>query len=191
MPPPSSAGRQHYLTAITKVDEQLVEVIDVEKVLAEIVPYNTRVSRDKLDDPVLARARGREVLLVDDSSVALVQLRETLSQLGMKLHVASDGLKALRMLKGWADAGEDVCEKLLMVFTDAEMPEMDGYRLTTEIRGDARLRGLYVVLHTSLSGSFNESMVKKVGCDNFLSKFQPDRLVDVVRQRLMLDHATA
>jgi two-component system chemotaxis response regulator CheV len=55
----------------------------------------------------------------------------------VKLHVASDGLKALRMLKGWADAGEDVCEKLLMVFTDAEMPEMDGYRLTTEIRNDA------------------------------------------------------
>ena len=48
-----------------------------------------------------------------------------------------------------------------MVFTDAEMPEMDGYRLTTEIRSDARLRKLYVVLHTSLSGSFNESMVKK------------------------------
>ncbi len=105
MPPPSSAGRQHYLTAITKVDEQLVEVIDVEKVLAEIVPYNARVSGDKLADPVLARARGREVLLVDDSGVALAQLRDTLSQLGMKLHVASDGLKALRMLKGWADAG--------------------------------------------------------------------------------------
>ncbi|WP_409264438.1 chemotaxis protein [Pseudomonas sp. KCJK9000] len=185
MPPPSSAGRQHYLTAITKVDDKLVEVIDVEKVLAEIVPYNARVSGDKLADPILARARGREVLLVDDSSVALAQLRDTLSQLGMKL--PSDGLKALRMLKGWADAGENICEKLLMVFTDAEMPEMDGYRLTTEIRNDARLRGLYVVLHTSLSGSFNESMVKKVGCDNFLSKFQPDRLVDVVKQRLLLD----
>ncbi|RCL22422.1 chemotaxis protein CheW [Pseudomonas sp. AFG_SD02_1510_Pfu_092] len=191
MPPPSSAGRQHYLTAITKVDEQLVEVIDVEKVLAEIVPYNARVSGDKLADPVLARARGREVLLVDDSSVALAQLRDTLSQLGVKLHVASDGLKALRLLQGWADAGEDVCKKLLMVFTDAEMPEMDGYRLTTEIRSDARLRQLYVVLHTSLSGSFNESMVKKVGCDNFLSKFQPDRLVEVVKQRLLLDAATA
>jgi CheW protein len=64
--------------------------------------------------------------------------------------------------------GRTSSEKLLMVFTDAEMPEMDGYRLTTEIRSDARLRKLYVVLHTSLSGSFNESMVKKVGCDNFL-----------------------
>ncbi|MNP07137.1 Chemotaxis protein CheV [compost metagenome] len=159
--------------------------------LAEIVPYNAKVSREKLADPVLARARGREVLLVDDSTVALAQLRETLSQLGVKMHVASDGLKALRMLKTWADAGEALSEKLLMVFTDAEMPEMDGYRLTTEIRNDPRLRGLYVVLHTSLSGSFNDSMVRKVGCDDFLSKFQPDKLVEVVRQRLMQDEVMA
>jgi two-component system chemotaxis response regulator CheV len=188
-PPPASAGRQHYLTAISRVDEQLVEIIDVEKVLAEIVPYSAKVSRDKLADPLLEKARGREVLLVDDSAVAVNQLRETLSQLGLKMHVASDGLKALNMLKAWAQAGEVLTDKLLMVFTDAEMPEMDGYRLTTEIRNDPRLRGLYVVLHTSLSGSFNDSMVRKVGCDNFLSKFQPDRLVDVVRERLLLDQA--
>ena len=191
LPPPASAGRHHYLTAISKVDEQLVEIIDVEKVLAEIVPYNAKVSPDKLADPLLERARGREVLLVDDSSVALAQLRETLSQLGIKMHVASDGLKAFNMLKAWADSGQVMTDKLLMVFTDAEMPEMDGYRLTTEIRKDPRLRSLYVVLHTSLSGSFNESMVKKVGCDNFLSKFQPDKLVEVVRQRLMLDEVPA
>ncbi|TRX74851.1 chemotaxis protein CheV [Pseudomonas mangiferae] len=187
LPPPGGAGRQHYLTAITKVDDQIVEVIDVEKVLAEIVPMSTRVSEDRLSDPVLERARGREVLLVDDSSVAISQLRDTLTQLGMKLHVASDGLKALNLLKKWADTGEVMTDKLLMIFTDAEMPEMDGYRLTTEIRQDPRLRGLYVVMHTSLSGSFNDAMVKKVGCDNFLSKFQPDKLVDVVRQRLQLD----
>jgi len=187
LPPPTSAGRQHYLTAITRVEDKLVEIIDVEKVLAEIVPYNAKVSKEKLEDTMLAKARGREILLVDDSTVALSQLRDTLSQLGAILHVASDGLKALRLLQKWADAGEDVCSKLLMVFTDAEMPEMDGYRLTTEIRQDPRLRELYVVLHTSLSGSFNESMVKKVGCDNFLSKFQPDKLVEVVRQRLEME----
>ncbi|MBV7564287.1 chemotaxis protein CheV [Pseudomonas sp. sia0905] len=187
LPPPGGAGRQHYLTAITKVDDQLVEIIDVEKVLAEIVPYDTRISGDRLADPLLEKARGREVLLVDDSSVALAQLRDTLTQLGIKLHVATDGLKGLNMLKAWADAGETITDKLLMMFTDAEMPEMDGYRLTTEIRQDPRLRDLYVVLHTSLSGSFNDAMVKKVGCDNFLSKFQPDKLVDVIRQRLALD----
>lgn len=183
-PPPGGAGRQHYLTAITKVEDRLVEIIDVEKVLAEIVPMNTRVSSDRLDDKLLCQTRGREVLVVDDSSVAISQLRDTLGQLGLRLHVATDGLRALQQLKRWADEGIDMEEKLLMVFTDAEMPEMDGYRLTTEIRNDPRLRDLYVVLHTSLSGSFNDAMVKKVGCDDFLSKFQPDQLVEVVRRRL-------
>lgn len=186
LPPPTTAGRQHYLTAITKVENQLVEVIDVEKVLAEIVPYDTSISPDRLTDPVLAHARGCEVLCVDDSIVALSQLRETLSQLGITVHTASDGLKGLNKLKAWADAGDVLNERLLMVFTDAEMPEMDGYRLTTEIRKDPRLKDLYVVLHTSLSGNFNLAMVQKVGCDNFLSKFQPEKLVDVIRERILM-----
>ncbi len=187
LPPPGGAGRQHYLTAITKVDEQIVEIIDVEKVLSEISPMSSKVSAEKLSDPLLEKAKGREVLLVDDSNVALTQLKETMAQLHIRTHIASDGLKALKMLQAWADAGLNIQEKLLMVITDAEMPEMDGYRLTTEIRSDPRLKDLYIVLHTSLSGSFNEAMVKKVGCDNFLSKFQPDKLVDMVRQRLLLD----
>lgn len=184
-PPPRGAGRAHYLTAITRLENmRLVEIIDVEKVLAEIVPFNTRVSDALLEDPLLERARGREVLVVDDSPTGVNQVRDTLAQLDLKLHVATDGLKALKMLKAWADAGEDINERLLMVITDAEMPEMDGYRLTTEIRQDPRLKDLYVVLHTSLSGNFNKAMVEKVGCDGFLSKFQPDQLVETVRTRL-------
>jgi two-component system chemotaxis response regulator CheV len=185
-PPPGGAGRQHYLTAITKFEDKLIEVIDVEKVLAEIVPYNVKVSRERLDNALLTRAKEREIMLVDDSSTALNQMRDTLMQLGLTFHIATDGLKALQKLKQWAADGIDVTEKLLMIITDAEMPEMDGYRLTTEIRQDPQLRDLYVVLHTSLSGSFNEAMVKKVGCNAFLSKFQPDLLVEAVRTRLSL-----
>jgi two-component system chemotaxis response regulator CheV len=185
LPPPGGAGRQHYLTAITKVDDQIVEVIDVEKVLSEISPMSSKISPDKLADPLLEKARGREVLLVDDSRVAMNQLKDTMAQLDIHTHSAGDGLKALTQLQKWADEGINVPEKLLMVITDAEMPEMDGYRLTTEIRNDSRLKDLYVVMHTSLSGSFNEAMVKKVGCNDFLSKFQPDKLVEMIRQRLL------
>lgn len=71
-----------------------------------------------------------------------------------------------------------------MLITDAEMPEMDGYKLTHEIRSDKRMSSLFVTLNTSLSGSFNKAMVEKVGCDRFISKFQPDLLVDVVQQKL-------
>ncbi len=75
-------------------------------------------------------------------------------------------------------------ERLLMVVTDAEMPRMDGYRLTTELRADPRFKGLFIVLHTSLSGAFNEAMIEKVGCDRFLSKFKPEELAALVKERV-------
>lgn len=184
LPPPDGVGKQNYLTAITKVNDRIVEIIDVEKVLAEISPYNTKVSEDVIDDELLSLAKGLEVLVVDDSSVALAQCTGTLEFMGITVHTASNGKMGLEMLKSWAAQDEDVPTKLLMMITDAEMPEMDGYRLTREIREDPRLKDLYIVLHTSLSGSFNKAMVQKVGCDDFLSKFQPDKLATVIQGRI-------
>ncbi|WVM93729.1 response regulator [Halopseudomonas pachastrellae] len=162
---------------------RLVEIIDVEKVLAEIVPFNTRVSDALLEDP-LQRARGREVLVVDDSPTGVNQVRDTLGAARPAAACGNRRTESPAHAAGLGRCGEDLNERLLMVITDAEMPEMDGYRLTTEIRKDPRLKDLYVVLHTSLSGNFNKAMVEKVGCDGFLSKFQPDQLVEVVRNRL-------
>ena len=116
--------------------------------------------------------------------MGLSQVKETVGQLGLRILTCRDGATALRQLKKWADDGVDVTRKLVMVITDAEMPEMDGYRLTREIREDPRLKDLYVVLHTSLSGTFNKAMVQKVGCDDFLSKFEPDKLAQVVQDRI-------
>ncbi len=184
LPPPGGAGRQHYLTAITKVDDQIVEIIDVEKVLAEIITYDVRISSEVLDEEILPQMQGRRVLIVDDSSTARNQVRETLAQLGLEVIECQDGLQALKLLKGWCDAGKKVTDEIMLMITDAEMPEMDGYRLTHEVRSDPRMSDLFITLNTSLSGNFNEAMVKKVGCDRFISKFQPDLLVDVAQQRM-------
>lgn len=67
-----------------------------------------------------------------------------------------------------------------MVISDVEMPEMDGYTLTTEIRKDPRLAGLFVILHTSLSGVFNQALVEKVGANRFLAKFDAEEFANVV-----------
>lgn len=184
MPPPKGTGKSHYLTAITKVDGRIVEIIDVEKVLAEIVPYETNISDDLVDLDVMERTAksGLKVLTVDDSAIARSQVKETLTSIGIEVIQASDGLEGLHILKKMASEGP-INSQLLMVITDAEMPSMDGYMLTTEIRKDAELKDLYVVLHTSLSGSFNEAMVEKVGCNAFLSKFQPDGLAQAVEVR--------
>lgn len=187
-PPPNSAGKNHYLTAITRYDgdgeSELVEIIDVEKVLSEIVEYDTSISDEVLDQEIQTHLQGKKILIVDDSATARWQIRETLSQLGLEIIEEKDGLSALKRLQGWADEGINVEEHILMMFTDAEMPEMDGYRLTAEVREDPRMHTLFIALNTSLSGSFNEAMVEKVGCNRFISKFQPDLLVEVVQERM-------
>ncbi|WP_114418375.1 chemotaxis protein CheV [Marinospirillum perlucidum] len=184
MPPPRTSGRQHYLTAITRLEEKIIEIIDVEKVLAEINPYTIALDASQLEEEIIQAAQGMEVLMVDDSPTAISQVRHTLEPLGIVLHTATNGKKGLEQMQAWAEAGEDVPNKLLMLITDAEMPEMDGYSLTTAVREDKRLADTYVVLHTSMSGNFNKAMVQKVGCDDFLSKFQPKLLAELVENRV-------
>ena len=187
-PPPKTAGRSNYLTAITQLKDNnevgIIEIIDVEKVLAEIIDYDVSISEGVLDERLSVEMVGRNVLIVDDSSTARAQVKGTLSQLGLNIIECCDGLQALRLLQSWRDEGKDVTKELLLMITDAEMPEMDGYKLTYEIRNDPQMKDLHVILNTSLSGSFNEAMVKKVGCDRFISKFQPDLLVEVTQTRL-------
>ncbi|KII79819.1 chemotaxis protein CheV [Vibrio renipiscarius] len=187
-PPPRTAGRATYLTAISQIKEgdtsQIIEIIDVEKVLAEIIDYDVSISEGVLDNRLSAEMVGRNVLIVDDSSTARAQVKGTLSQLGLNIIECRDGLQALRLLQSWSNEGKSVADELLLMITDAEMPEMDGYKLTYEIRNDPRMKDLHIILNTSLSGSFNEAMVKKVGCDRFISKFQPDLLVEVTQNRL-------
>jgi two-component system chemotaxis response regulator CheV len=186
LPPPKGTGRGHFLTAITRFDDQLVEILDVERVLADIIPYNTKVSEQVLDADLAIEAKKRKlkILMADDSPTAISQVQATLQNLGIDVMYVQDGLQALNQLQQWVREGRNLDDEILMLITDAEMPEMDGYRLTAEIRKDPALKDLYVVLHTSLSGSFNKAMVEKVGCDDFLSKFQPDELAKVVQKRL-------
>lgn len=188
LPPPKASGKEHFLTAFTRVNDEIVEILDVERVLADIIPPTTNISEDIIQDDLASLVKGKEleIFSVDDSATARHQIMDTVKNLGLniKITTANDGLKGLTKLQGWADEGLNVSEKLLMVITDAEMPEMDGYRMTHEIRHDARLKDLHIVMHTSLSGSFNEAMVEKVGCDGFLSKFRPDELATVIQNRI-------
>ena len=183
-PPPRGTGRDHYLTAVTRVDEQMVEIIDVEKVLAEVIAGEESVPQRAADAQVLTQAASHKVLVVDDSSVARKQVIRCLEAMGIEVVSVNDGREALNWLQAQADAGVQLADSLLMMISDIEMPEMDGYTLTAEVRTDPRMKGLHIMLHTSLSGVFNQAMVRKVGADDFLAKFSPDDLAERVIQRL-------
>jgi two-component system chemotaxis response regulator CheV len=73
------------------------------------------------------------------------------------------------------------------MISDIEMPEMDGYTLTAEVKASEKMRALPIILHTSLSGVFNNAMVEKVGADDFIPKFHPDELATAVKKWLKID----
>ncbi len=183
LPPPKGSGKNSYLTAITKLDDQIVEIIDVEKILAEISPGNTEISEEQLAEGTLNPDDPRVVLISDDSAVARKQVQRTVTQLGIKSILAKDGLDALNILREMAEKGS-IYDQLIMVISDIEMPEMDGYTFTAEVRHDPDLKDLHILLHTSLSGVFNNAMVAKVGADNFIPKFDPDELANAVQSQL-------
>lgn len=180
-PPPKGLGHSCYMTAVTQIEDVLVEIIDVEKVLSEVLGVE-----EDLTKPVEQTGADLErlkILVVDDSMVARHQIKRVLDEIGVESILAKDGEQALKLLQGWAKEGK-VSDWLAMVISDIEMPKLDGYSLATAIREESKLADLYVILHSSLSGVFNESMVRKAGADHFLAKFVPDELAERITERL-------
>ncbi|MDH7452098.1 chemotaxis protein [Luteimonas composti] len=184
-PPPDLGGENHYLTGVARHQGELIQLIDVESVLAESAP---RASDLGTLTPVSTNGGPRQVLVVDDSRVARNQIRVVLEQLGLEAVQLSDGRQALDHLQALVRNGEPPGERYAMVISDIEMPAMDGYTLTTEIRRDPALRGLFVLLHTSLSGVFNQAMVERVGADDFVPKYSERELAQRVSARMGAFH---
>jgi len=183
-PPPNASGEGCYVTAIARIDDELVEIIDVELVLQEIIGPEGEVTDEIVEEA--SSSEPHRILVADDSTVARNQVRRVLDKLGVESILFSDGRQALDQLKAWADEGKRLEDYLTMIISDIEMPKMDGYTLTKEIRNDPALSGLHVVLHSSLSGMFNDEMIKTVGADRFLAKYDPDELGKLVVDRMKM-----
>ncbi|PAV25147.1 two-component system chemotaxis response regulator CheV [Tamilnaduibacter salinus] len=187
-PPPEGAGKDVYLTAVTKIEDQLVEIIDVEKVLADVTPL-----REDVDESIVAkgsetdRSDSLPILVVDDSMIARRQVERCLNAVGMSVITMNDGRQALDYLNTLTADGSRATDHIAMMISDVEMPEMDGYTLVSRCKESPQLNDLYAMLHTSLSGVFNGNMVKKVGADDFMAKFSPDELAE--RVMTILDQA--
>lgn len=182
LPPPRGSGASSYITGVTDIDGVLVQILDVEKVLGEVVQIDPTMFESSAAEAG-GELGGRRVMVVDDSSLARNQTTQTLSALGLDCVVARDGVEALQMLKELN--GADSEWPVEMVISDIEMPEMDGYTLTGEIRSTASMKDLYVLLHTSLNGAINSERATKAGANSILTKFVPEELANAVRTALL------
>ena len=182
--PPKGAGKEGYLTAVTEVDKELIEVIDVEKVMKEVMGGADSASDEAIDQEAIGE--NDHILIVDDSSVARNQVKRVCTQIGIECTVLKDGQEAWDHLTELSEQGVNISEHYSMIISDVEMPRMDGYTLATKIKNHSEMKKVYLILHTSLSGVFNTSMVEKVGANQFLAKFNPDALVAAIQSQLKI-----
>ncbi|HCI13743.1 MAG TPA: fused signal transduction protein/response regulator [Gallionellaceae bacterium] len=174
------------ITAVTELpDKRLVMMMDVEKVLAETTRFD--------DEHVFKSVKplgvsDRTVFFADDSHVARKQISRTLEAMGVNYISAVNGMQAWQELKKFADQAEaanrPLTDALQVILTDVEMPEMDGYMLTRKIKADKRFNGIPVLMHSSLSGESNQMLGKSVGVDEYVPKFEPQKLAQTLTRLL-------
>ena len=174
------------VTAITELkDGRLVMMMDVEKVLAEA---NKSERDDLVFKSVKPLGKERTVFFADDSSVARNQIARTLDAMEVKHISAINGRQAwveLSKMADYADATHTPLKDLVQVIlTDVEMPEMDGYMLTRKIKADKRFAGITVLMHSSLSSTSNAQMGKAVGVDEYVPKFEAQKLAQTLARLL-------
>ena len=174
------------VTAVTELpNNELVMMLDVEKVLAETAGSDDEhlfKGIEPLDEENVT------ILYADDSSVARNQIARTLDVLKVRGIAAVNGRAAwdeLDKIARAADAnGRKMRDVVRLVLTDIEMPEMDGYILTKKIKSDPRFEGIPVLMHSSLSGMSNQQLGLSVGVDEYVPKFEPQRLSSTLRRLL-------
>ena len=174
------------VTAITELqDQRLVMMIDVEKVLSETTNFDSDALIIKSVQPL---GKERTVFFADDSSVARHQIARTLDAMQVKHISAINGRQAWVELAKMADYAEaahtPLKDMVQVILTDVEMPEMDGYMLTRKIKADKRFTGIPVLMHSSLSSSSNQQLGKAVGVDEYVPKFEPQKLAQTLAKLL-------
>ncbi len=179
------------VTAVTELaDGRLVMMIDVESILEQTLGGDIAAVPESFNERPPA---GRTILFADDSAVARKQIARTLDAMQVAHVDAVNGHHAWQQLKKIADAadsaGRPVSDTLQLILTDVEMPEMDGYMLVKQIKADARFRGIPVVMHSSLSGESNKTLGMSVGADEYVPKFEPQRLAQTLTRLLSQEGA--
>ena len=188
VPPAMIAGNLSGLvTAVTELKNgTLVMMLDVEKLLSELSPNDAEELAFNAIQPITTT---KMVYFTDDSSVARKQIQKTLTALNVSFAFAQNGGEAYAELMKIADsaisANKKVSDIIGLILTDVEMPEMDGYTLTKKIKADSRFSGIPIIMHSSLSGNQNQSLGKSVGVDEYVSKFEPHRLSETIKRKLI------
>ena len=185
-----STGGGTLVASIARLDDdvdgaRLVQVLDLETILRNLAPPERPDVHSGTSGPAIRLKPGALILAADDSVAARALIEQGLDAIGLPCLMTRTGKQAWEQLQRIADQaeaeGHTVYDKVAMVLTDLEMPEMDGFTLTRRIKQSPRFNQLPVVIHSSLSGTTNEEHVRSVGADAYVAKFSAEDMANAIR----------
>ncbi len=169
-------------------DTRLAQVLDVEQILRDVLPTAQEEITPQSIGTAVNLPKGSIILAADDSPVARSMIEQGLKAMGTPYIMTKTGQEAWDRLQSIAEEakaeGKTAQDKVALVLTDLEMPVMDGFTLTRNIKQDQRFKSIPVVIHSSLTGTANEGHVKTVGADAYVAKFVAKELASTIRQVL-------
>lgn len=176
MPPPKSLGGHVFITGLINLEGEIIQLLDVELLLSKVYPDSVAPGQVALTDLQQETLRSQRILLVDDSQVARKQLSDALDSKGIPYQITANGQEALDMIKA-ASAEKRPVDILV---SDIEMPGLDGYELTFNVRDQNDIHQPYIILHTSLNSEMSVSYARQVGADEALTKFDAEELLQAM-----------
>ena len=174
-----SKAEESISTGIIKFENQLIIILDFEKIVSDINP-NTGLKMEDLKD-YGSRPRNRiPIVLAEDSQLLNKLIVDSLNQAGYdNVKHFENGKQAYDYIKSCRDNGT-LDENVKCIITDIEMPLMDGHRFTKLLKNDDATKKIPVVIFSSL---INEEMRRKgdaLGANRQMTKPEIGDLVSVI-----------
>ena len=176
-------GEDGVATGIAQCGGQLVTILDVEKIVAEIAP-ETSIQVDEIDRLGDRIPRDNRIILAEDSILLTKMIKDSLFRAGYSnLMNFNNGKEAWDYLSSIRNE-PDFYKRAALLITDIEMPEMDGHRLTKLVKDDEKMKRMPIIIFSSLINEEMRIKGKQLGANEQLSKPEIGRLVEVMDELL-------
>ena len=174
-----AGGNEGIATGIAQCGDDLVTILDFEKIVAEIAPETT-IQMSEIER-LGERQRSDAVILVAEDSVLLSKMiEEALHKSGYEnTRMFPDGSQLWNYLESLRD-DPHLDDKVALIITDIEMPQMDGHRLTKLVKDDRDFKHLPLIIFSSLITEEMRRKGKELGADEQMSKPEIGHLVQVI-----------
>jgi len=173
-----AGGEEGIATGIAQCGDDLVTILDFEKIVAEIAPETT-IQMSEIDQLGERQRSDAAILVAEDSVLLSKMIEEALHKSGyVNTRMFPDGQELWSYLN--SIRGEKLEENVSLVITDIEMPQMDGHRLTKLIKDDREFKHLPLIIFSSLITEEMRRKGKELGADEQMSKPEIGHLVRVI-----------